>query len=147
MPSRWVPIAVAVVAFLAVSFELARYLSGENAERSAISALLRDAARGDVRAVAAHLEACAGACAEQLAATVRRVARPGEVKLLQVQGGGGSVRGERTSRARVAWAADVERGGRAVVQCVTVRRGWSFTSGASITLLRLSAPIPSETGC
>ena len=147
MASRWILITLAVVAFLAVSFELARYLSAPNAERSAIYALVQDAARGDVAAVTARLERCAGACATQVAATVERVRRPGEVKLLQLDGGEGSLTGTRTSRARVAWAADIAHGGRAVVQCVTVRRRWSFVSGASITLLRLSVPIPPETAC
>lgn len=147
VPSRWVLIAVGVVAFLAVSFELARYLTAQNTERSAVYALLQDAARGDATAVAARLEGCVDACAAEVAATVRRVRRPGELKLLQFDGGRGSLTGPTTSRARVAWAVDVARGGRAVVQCVTVRRAWSFTSGASVTLLRLSAPIPPEAGC
>jgi hypothetical protein len=145
--SRRLLIALAVVAFLAVSFELARYLSAPNAERSAIYALVSDAARGDAAAATARLEGCAGACATQVAAAVRRVRRPGTVKLLQLEGGKPPLAGTRVSRARVAWAADVARGGRAVVQCVTVRRHWSFTAGASITLLRLSAPISPETGC
>ena len=146
MPPRWVLI-VAVVAFLAISFELARYLTAENAERSAVYALIRDAARGDAAAVTARLAGCTGACARDAAATVRRVQRRGEPKLLQLSGGRGSLSGPVTSRVRVAWATDVARGGRAVVQCVTVRRAWSLTSGASITLLRLGAPIPSEAGC
>ena len=147
MPSRWILIAVGVVVFLAISFELTRYLTAENAERAAVFALVRDAARGDAPAVTARLEACVAACAAQVAATVRRVKRPGTVALLRFEGGKGSITGTRTSRARVAWAADVAHGGRAVVECVTVRRGWRFTSGASVTLLRLSAPIPSESGC
>ncbi len=147
MPSRWVLITLAVAAFLALSFELARYLSADNRERSAVFALLQDAARGDAAAAAARLESCVGACSTELVATVARVRRPGELRLLQFDGGRTSLAGERTSRARAAWATDVARGGRAVVQCVTVRRKWSFVSGSSITLLRLSAPIPPESGC
>jgi hypothetical protein len=47
----------------------------------------------------------------------------------------------------VPWAADVAAGGEAVVQCITVRRSWSFASGASVTLLRLGTPLPPEKGC
>lgn len=147
MPSRWVLIAVAAAAFLLISVELARYLSAQNAERAAVYALLEDAARGDAAAATKRLGGCAGACAAETAATVRRVRRTGEVKLLQFSGGRTPLAGARTSRARVAWAADVSSGGRAVVQCLTVRRSWSFISGASVTLLRLGAPIPPETGC
>lgn len=147
MRSHWVLIALGVIAFLAISFELARFLTAQNAERGAIVALLDDQARGDTRAVAARLAGCPGACGRELAATVTRARRPGKVSILRFDAPGSLGIGSRTGRSRVAWAADATRGGAAVVQCVTVRRNWGLLAGASVTLLRLSAPLPPEKGC
>jgi len=144
---RGVLIALGVVVFLAVSFELARFLTAENTERAAVVALLQDEARGDAGAVARRLEACSGACAQRVAAIVARVRRPGKVSILRLDLASGFAVGESISRPRVAWAADAVAGGVAVVQCLTVRRRWSFVSGASVTLLRLGAPLPLEKGC
>ena len=144
---RTVLIVLGVVVFLAISFELARFLTAENAERAAILTLVRDAAGGDAPGVAARLHGCTAACAREVAATVRRVRRPGTVEILRFDSSRGFGLGTRTGPSRVAWAADATAGGAAVVQCVTVRRGWSFTRGASVTLLRLSAPLPPEKGC
>lgn len=148
MSTRTVLIALGVVVFLAVSFQLARFLTAENAERSAIFALLEDQARGDTPAVASRLGDCRDtACTTALTATVARAKRPGDVKILRLDSGGNFTLGTRTARSRVAWAADATAGGVAVVQCVTVRRSWSFVSGASVSLRRLSAPLPPEKGC
>ncbi len=86
-------------------------------------------------------------CADGLQSTVARAKRPGDVKILRLDSAGSFTLGERTGRSRVAWAADVAAGGVAVVQCVTVRREWGLLAGASVTLLRLSAPLPPEKGC
>jgi len=144
---RGVLIALGVIVFLAVSFQLARFLTAENAERAAVFALLEDEARGDAGAVAARLDGCEDECAQRVAATVARARRPGEVKILRLDSAANFTLGERTARSRVAWAADATAGGEAVVQCITVRRRWSFVSGASVTLLRLSAPLPPEKSC
>jgi hypothetical protein len=52
-----------------------------------------------------------------------------------------------TGVSRVAWAAGAAEGGAAVVQCVRVRREWSFAAGASITLLDLGPPIGGTSDC
>jgi len=140
-------IALGVVVFLAVSLQLARFLTAENAERAAVYALLTAQVRGDARAVTRRLDGCVSTCAQQIAATVSRVRRPGEVKILRLDSAASFTLGERTARSRVAWAANATAGGRAVVQCVTVRRRWSLIAGASVSLLRLSAPLPPEKGC
>jgi hypothetical protein len=144
---RRVIIGLGVLAFLAVCLELARFTSAENTERSAIFALLQEQARGDARPVVARLSGCEAGCAAGVTRTVARVRRPGAIKILRLDTAGGSSLRSTTGRARVAWAADVTAGGLAVVQCITVRRNWSFLSGASVTLLRLSAPLPPEQGC
>jgi hypothetical protein len=144
---RGVLIALGVIAFLAVSFQLARFLTAENAERAAVYALLAAQVRGDSAAVARRLEDCADPCARRVEATVGQVRRPGEVKILRLDSAANFTLGQRTARSRVAWAADATSGGEAIVQCVTIRRRWSFVSGASVTLLRLSAPLPPEKSC
>ena len=147
MRRRGILIALGVIAFLAVSLQLARFLTAENVERAAVYALLTDAARGDARAVARRLDGCGAACAQRVGPTVARVRRPGEVKILRLDSAASFTLGERTARSRVAWAANATGGGEAVVQCVTVRRRWSLIAGASVTLMRLGAPLPPEKGC
>lgn len=144
---RRIIIAFAVCAFLLIAFEVARFLTAENVERSAVYALLEDQARGDTAAVTAALDGCTRQCAERVARTVREARRPGEVKVLRFDPAGRFSLGRSTGRSRVAWAVDVTNSSPAVVQCVTVRRDWSFLSGASVTLQRLSAPLPPEKGC
>ena len=147
MRPRGILIALGVLVFLMVSFQLARFLTAENAERAAVFALLGDQARGDARAVVARLEGCTRDCERRVAATVARARRPGTVKILRLDSAANFTLGERTARSRVAWAADATAGGEAVVQCITIRRSWSFVSGASVTLLRLGAPLPPEKAC
>ncbi len=144
---RRVIIAFGVLAFLLIAFEGARFLTAENVERSAVFALLEDQARGDAAAVIAALDGCTRQCADRVTRIVDETRRRGEVKILRFDAAGRFTLGTSTGRSRVAWGAAVESGSEAVVQCVTVRRDWSFLSGASVTLLRLSAPLPPEQGC
>ena len=62
---RAVLIALAAVAFLAVSALVARWLTTDNAERAKVTRLLQAQARGDARGMLRELEACRGACAER----------------------------------------------------------------------------------
>jgi hypothetical protein len=75
-------IALGAVAFLGISFLLARYLSTENRERDAVYALLRDQASGDVRGMLSRLHDCDARCRADVEANARRLARPGDVKIL-----------------------------------------------------------------
>jgi hypothetical protein len=118
---RWV--ALGVVVFLAVSFELAQFLSAPGAERDKVFDLLVDQTQ-----------------------TVPRFQSVKHPKILKYDSETAYALGSKTARARVAWA-DVEHDALPVVQCVTVRRKWSFLTGASVTLGRLSAPIGNEAGC
>ncbi len=147
MHRRRILIALGVVVFLAISFQLARFLTAENAERAAVFALLEDEARGDSRAVASRLTDCNRACADGVARIVAEAERPGRVKILRLDAGASFTLGERTARSRVAWAVDVASSTETFVQCITVRRKWSPVSGASVTLLRLSALLPPEKAC
>ncbi len=145
---RVVFIALAVVVFLAISLELARYLSAPSAERNRVYDVLVDAARGNTDAVIAQLKGCREdpACVTRTTDVVAKVKALGKVKILSYESPTAYALGTKTANARVAWAM-VDRDGLPVVQCVTVQRKWSFTKGGSVSLRRLSAPIGNEAGC
>jgi hypothetical protein len=145
---RLVPlVALGAVAFLAVSFALARYLSTENRERDAVYALLRDQARGDAAAMLARLDGCREdpRCRAQVAADARRLRRPGTVKILAYRSATAYALGGASGPTRVAWTI-VDRQ-LPVVQCVVVRRTGNAVAGHGIVLRRLSAPIDREGSC
>ena len=138
-------IAVGVVAFLAISFELARYLTTENTERDDVYALLRDQARGDANAMLARLRACDARCQGTVRANARRLARAGTVKILAYNSSTSYALGGATGPTRVAWTI-IDRQ-LPVVQCVQVQRTGNVLTGRGINLLRLSAPIDRTGTC
>jgi hypothetical protein len=138
-------IAVGVVAFLAISFELARYLTTENRERDAVYALLRDQVRGDAPAMLDRLSDCDARCRAAVEANARRLKRSGDVKILAYDSSTACSLGSATGPTRVAWTI-VDRQ-LPVVQCVDVHRGGNVLTGATITLRRLSVPIDSQGTC
>jgi hypothetical protein len=138
-------IAVGVVLFLGISVALARYLTAENRERDAVYALLQDQARGDVRAMLRRLDDCDARCRAAAAANARRLARPGEVKILAYTSSTAyALRGE-TGPTRVAWT--IVNRQLPVVQCVEVQRTGSVLTGMAINLRRLSVPIDRQGSC
>jgi hypothetical protein len=147
-PRRIAVVALCALGFLAVSFELARWLYTETDERNQVFALLKAQARGDEAAMLRELApSCARtpACRELVAANARRLRRRGTVKILAYDSDTAYSLGSATGKTRVAWTV-LERG-LPVVQCVLVRRTGSALSGRSIQLLRLSAPIDSQGTC
>jgi hypothetical protein len=147
LSSRRLPlIAVAVLVFLAVSFELARWLSTESTERDKVHRLLEAEARGDSAAMLAQLHGCdTTACRATVERSARALRRRGAVKIVNYESGTGYALGAATGDTRVAWTS-LEQG-LVVVQCVTVRRGGSALAGRSVTLLRISAPIDRQGSC
>lgn len=139
-------IALGVVVFLAISAWLARFLSTENAERDALVTLLRAEAAGDVQGVLAQLRGCRKEAS--CVATVRRDAsaarRAGGVQILALSSPTAYSLANATGESRVAWRAGSSQ---PVVQCVLVHRHGNPLTGLSVTLLRLSAPIPGEADC
>jgi hypothetical protein len=141
-------IALAVVAFLAVSLVLARWLTVESVERNAVTALLRDQVRGDAAAMLARLEGCAGrpACA----ATVRRDAatlrapRDPKLEIVAYESATGYAAGAARGPTRVVWRVS---GRLPTVQCVGVVRAGNVLSGLSVSLTALSEPIRRTAGC
>lgn len=141
-------IALGVIAFVAISILLARFLQTENVERDADLALIEAQARGDVAGMLGKLSGC-GASPSCVAAVRANAANPrlrrnGEVKILQLVSPTSYSLFGATGRTRLAWTVI---GKLPVVQCVTVRRSGNFLTGITVTLTGLSAPIPNEADC
>lgn len=145
-PARLVLIAAAVVLFALVSAAVARVLSANSAERAEVERLVAAQAAGDSARAVGSVAGCAAepSCVRRIRAIVRRVATPGAVNVLRLDPSTTAALGATTGTARVAWKA-----GRRlpVVQCVRVRRSGDLVSGFEVRLLRVSFPIPRESGC
>jgi hypothetical protein len=139
------PIAFAAFFFAALSFLLARGLTGSGAERNEVLELIRAQARGDAAGVLARLPACRRqpACAQTTRDRTMELRRPGEVEILSYTPSTRLALTRKVGTGRVAWRAG---GSLPVVQCVRVRRQGPLTGGA-VELLSVSAPIAREGGC
>ena len=138
-------IVVGVIAFLAISLLLARYLTTENRERDAIYALLVAQARGDVGAMRARLTGCDGRCAATVAANARRLRAPGSPKILRLDSATSYALGSASGPTRVAWT--IVNRQLPVVQCVDVRRAGNALAGRRLVLRSISAPIGGQDTC
>ena len=141
-PAVLIAAGFGVFVFLGISFLLARGLSGSSTERGRV---LEAQARGDADAVLAQLPACRAepACARVTRDQVARLARPGEVEILNYEPSARLSLTRQTGTGRVAWRAGREL---PVVQCVRVRRDGPLT-GSAVRLLALSKPIDPEGSC
>ncbi|HUE25848.1 MAG TPA: hypothetical protein VMP89_03670 [Solirubrobacteraceae bacterium] len=139
-------IALGVVLFVAVSGLLARVLSLDGAERSAITGLIQAEARGDAHAMSARIQDCGGnsACQARVAANAAALRRPGTVAILQLNPSAGFSLGSTVGTARVAWRAGAAL---PIVQCVRVRRAGNALSGQRIELQEISVRIPTGADC
>ncbi len=138
----------AVVLFLLVSVELARYLSASGTERTAVYALLKAQAAGDVRGMLAELDGCERrpACLAQVRRNAGRLAVGGRPKILLLESPSAYKLRTTTGLSRVAWTAlDVKAP--TVVQCITVRKRWSFVHGAQVDLRAIGPRIGNEASC
>ena len=140
-------IALGVLLFFAISFELARWLTTENRERDAVYRLLSAQARGDAGAMLARLDGCARVptCRATATSDARRLRRAGRVKILAYDSKTSYALGDARGLTRVAWT--VIGRGLPVVQCVAVHRSGSVLAGRSINLTALSAPIGNQATC
>ena len=141
-----IAIAVAVLAFLAISALLARVLSANSAEQSAITALVKAQARGDVDAIMDVIVDCraTAACRRRAIEVATTLRHPGAVSIIQIQPSTSfSVVGT-TGTARVAWNVG---GSLPIVQCVRVRRTGNALSGLRVELLEVSRRIKSDSPC
>jgi len=145
-PARIALIAVAAVLFVLVSAGVARVLGANSAERAEIDRLVAAQAAGDATRATQSVDGCGRdpRCTARIGAIVKRVAAPGTVSILRLDPSTTTALGPVTGTARVAWKV----GSRLpVVQCVRVRRSGSLVSGFTVRLLRVSTPIPRESGC
>lgn len=147
MPRRlW--IVPAVLVFLAISVELARYLSASGSERGAVVGLLAAQARGDVAGMLTRLEGCNRdpACVAQVRRNAARLRAASKPKILLLESGAAYTLTSTTGLTRVAWS-DVRDNGPTYVQCITVRKTWSLVHGARVHLLRIGPRIGNEASC
>jgi hypothetical protein len=139
-------IAVGVLVFLAVSALLARVLSVDGAERSAITALVQAEARGDAAGMRARIQGCgaSAACQARVSVDAAALKRPGDVAIIQLTPSAGFSLSSTLGTARVAWRAS---GSLPVVQCVRVRRAGDAISGLHVELLKISTKVKSDADC
>jgi hypothetical protein len=125
---------LAVLVFLLISAVLARVLSIDGTERTAITLLIKAEAAGDRSAMIARIRDCGASagCRARIAYDASALRRPG----FSLTGTVGT--------ARVAWTAgsSLPR-----VQCVRVRRAGDALTGFEVQLLELSRRIPSGSNC
>jgi hypothetical protein len=137
-------IAAAVIAVFAISAVVARWLNNDTVERGKVVELLRAQAKGDAAAMRKLVHCSDQACEQLVAADARRLRGKGELKIALYQSQTAHALTSRTKPTRVVWFTP---GRLTTVQCVLVRRKGNVFAGASVTLLRLSAPIDRESSC
>lgn len=137
-------IAVGIVAFLAVSLLIARWLNADAVERGAVIQLLRAQARGDVNGMLRELTCRDANCLATVRADARRLRASGDLKVVLYQSGTQHALTSATKPTRVVW---ITPGKLTTVQCVLVRRTGNAIAGASVSLQRISAPIGRESSC
>lgn len=142
---RRLAIIAAVAAFLGVSFLVARWLNADTVERSAVTALLHDQARGDADAMLRRLEDCSdAACVAVVRRNAARLRSRGELKIALYQPATAHAVTPRTKYGRVVWFTPDRL---TTVQCVLIRRTGNVLAGMTVSLLRVTAPIGRESSC
>jgi hypothetical protein len=139
-------IILGVLLFLAISALLARALSVDGAERSAITALVQDEARGDSTGMQSRITGCraSASCRRRVAANAAALKRPGDVAILELNQSAGFSLSSTVGTARVAWRAGESL---PIVQCVRVKRAGNVLSGLHVELLKISVRIKSDRDC
>lgn len=141
-----VGILLALLLFLVISAVLARVLSIDGTERTAIALLVNDEAAGNRSAMIARIKGCEtnAACRARVATDAAKLRRSGVVSILQLSPSAGFSLTSTLGTARVAWRAGSTL---PVVQCVRVRRSGDALTGFNVQLLKLSRRIASDSDC
>lgn len=140
-------IAFGAAIFILVSFLVARWLTAENRERTAVTDLLRAQAGGDADSMLALLEGCSSepSCRAAVERNARALRRPGTVRVLRFDSSTAHALLAQSGVTRVAW--DAGRTSLPVVQCIDVeRRGVPFLGG-EIVLRSISPKIAGAASC
>ena len=145
-PARILLLALGLLLFLAISLGLARVLSANGAEQSAIVSLLQAQARGDAAAMIDRIDGCARrpSCVADARATASHLRTPGKVTLVRLDASTSFSLGGHDGVARVVWKTPSRT---TVVQCVDVHRGGDVIGGLSVELRALSRPIGRQAAC
>jgi hypothetical protein len=142
---RPVLVAVAVLAVLAISFLVARWLNADSVERGKVTLLLEDQVSGDADAMLGRLEDCDDPhCVAVVRRNAERLRGAGELKIALYQSQTAHALTSRTRFTRVVWFTP---GRLTTVQCVLVRREGNVFAGTTVSLLRVTAPIGRESSC
>ena len=145
-PAKITAIVFGAFVFLGISLLLARALAGSGSERGEVLDVLEAQALGDAGEVLRRLPACAAepACVRVTRDRVERLARPGEVEILNYVPSVRVALTRQSGTARVAWRTTERR--MPVVQCVKVLREGPLTGGRT-ELLALTDPIGATGSC
>jgi hypothetical protein len=140
-------IVLCVAVFLLISGLLARAWSGDSAEQAAVTALVRDEARGSAAAMIATIKGCSSspACRQRAQLDAAALKHPGSVSVIDYNASTGFSLGSTLGTARVAW--EIVSQTKPVVQCVRVKRAGNVLSGITIELLEISKRINSGSDC
>lgn len=139
-------IIVGVLALLAASLLVARWINNDTVERARVVELLRAQLRGDAAEMLRRLDDCDPACAEIVRTNARRLRRDAELKVALYQSQTAHALRSRTKFTRVVWFP-AGREAQTTVQCVLVRRSGNVFAGMTVSLLRVTAPIGREASC
>ncbi|HEY4280599.1 MAG TPA: hypothetical protein VGM91_20435 [Conexibacter sp.] len=145
-PGRILAVVAVIVVFLLVSAGLARVLSANGAERTAITDLLAAQAHGNAAALVAGIDGCAGdaTCRATQDDNARALRSTGALQIVRLDLSTGFSLGGTTGIARVVWVTPRRL---TVVQCARVKRGGNVISGIRVHVLAFSRPIGRETSC
>jgi len=140
-------IAFAAAVFILVSFLVARWLTAENRERTAVIDVLRAQAGGDSASMLAMLDGCSGdpRCRAVVARNTRGLRRPGAVRILRLDSSTAHALLAESGPTRVAW--DVGGTTLPVVQCVQVERRGVPLLGGEIVLRSIGPKIAGSAAC
>jgi hypothetical protein len=140
-------IVLCVIVFAAISGLLARAFSSDSAEQSAVTALVRDEARGDAAAMIATIKGCSSspACRARAQYDAATLKHPGSLSVIDYNASTGFSLRSTLGTARVAWEIVTQT--KPIVQCVRVRRAGNIFSGITIELLEISKRINSGSDC
>lgn len=144
---RWIAIAVAVLAFVAIAAVLARWLSAEGDERAMVTDLLEAQARGDRAAMLALLgDECAARppCIGAVEDNARDLRTDGEIEIVAYDSATSHAIGPADGPTRVVWRAP---GRLTTVQCVEVQRDGNLVAGQTVRLHAIGHPIEREGAC
>jgi hypothetical protein len=135
------------VAFLVVSFAVARWLTQDNRERGAVTDLLRAQARGDVAAMLAILDGCEGdtGCRTLVERNAHLLRRKRKVQIVRYDSATAHALGDEAGPTRVAWGDGTDAP--VVVQCVAVERRGLAVLNSDIVLSSIGAPIDGGASC